>query len=123
MPNTVSVEVVPGSENLFGKDVSELQENIKIRDNVVSGTLKYVKGYNDFSSIVEEQSGNYLALKFDEATKGSTVKVKVTKESTLTDDGIIVLRLKNTETPITVTIDDNEPQTLQLTGLTLNKEQ
>lgn len=123
MPNTVSVEVVPGSENLFGKNVSELQENIKIRDNVVSGTLKYVKGYNDFSSIEEEQSGNYLALKFDEATKGSTVKVKVTKESTLTDDGIIVLRLKNTETPITVTIDDNEPQTLQLTGLTLNKEQ
>ena len=64
MPNTVSVEVVPGSENLFGKDVSELQENIKIRDNVVSGTLKYVKGYNDFSTVEEEQSGNYLALKF-----------------------------------------------------------
>lgn len=123
VPNTVQVSSVSGSENLYGKNVSELQDNIKIKNNVISGISNYVKGYKDFSSNEEEQEGNYIALKFDEATKGSTVKVKVTKESTLTDDGIIVLRLKSTSIPIVVTIDNNEPQTLSLTGLTLKKEQ
>ncbi len=42
-----------------------------------TGTLKYVENFTDFSSVVEEQAGNYLAISF-------TVPADATADATLT---------------------------------------
>ena len=44
--------------------MNELQSDM-VADDEVTGTLKYVNGYVDFSSNTSEQSGNYLALKIE----------------------------------------------------------
>ena len=63
-----------------------------------------------------------MALYFKEATDGKTVKVKLTKEATLTDDGIFIGLIKSNTQTITVTIDNGEPQVLKLSGLTLKQK-
>ena len=46
------------SDNVLGKATSDLQDNVVVGANSITGTLKYVTGYTGFSSKVEEQSGN-----------------------------------------------------------------
>lgn len=69
-----------------------------------------------------EQKGNYLAIKFEEATQGKTVKVKLTKESTLDSDGQLILLVTDTSKnkPLVVTVDDKESYQLNLSKLTLS---
>lgn len=43
-----------GEAVLFGKAVNELQSDVVVSDDEVTGTLKYVDGYVDFSSNVSE---------------------------------------------------------------------
>lgn len=108
---------------MFDKDVKDLQENVAIdKEGNVTGTLKYVDSYPSFSSVESEQKGNYIALKFEEATKGKTVKVKLTKTSTLDSDGQIVLLVTDTSKnkPLVVTIDGDESYQLNLSKLTLS---
>ena len=101
-----------------------------ITDDEVTGTLKYVDGYVDFSSDVSEQSGNYLALKIEaEPAEAKTVVELVggTKGPvTLDEDMNIVLLIKNKDTQsIKVTVNDGEDsvtKTYGLTGLTLETE-
>ena len=89
------VEPIEAQTQLYGKSVSELQSDITInKDGTISGTLNYIKDYKQFSDVEEEQSGNYLALKFKEATEGKNVKVKLTKEVTL-DDSIPTINYEN----------------------------
>lgn len=52
-----------GGVELFGKLVSDLQDNVVVGDDKhLRGTLRYVEDYTGFSSKPEEQSGNYLAV-------------------------------------------------------------
>ena len=101
-------EIAP-EEDLLGKVVSDLQDSIKIEEDKITGTLKYVTGYTGFSSKTEEQSGNYLALHnisnigepiFVELINGFSGPVK------LDADGIIVLRIANNEQKVKVTCGD-----------------
>ena len=99
-----------------------------ITDDEVTGTLKYVDGYVDFSSDVSEQSGNYLALKIEaEPAEAKTVVELVggTKGPvTLDEDMNIVLKNKDTQS-IKVTTTHNEEsitKTYGLSGLTLETE-
>lgn len=63
---------------MLGKLAEELQEDIEVTSNSISGTLHYVTGYTGFSSDPELQSGNYLALKFtDLDPKATSIKVGV----------------------------------------------
>lgn len=109
---------------MLGKAVNELQRDVIIADNEVTGTLKYINGY------VSEQSGNYLALKIDaEPVEAKTVVELVggTKGPvTLDDDMNIVLLIKNKDTQsIKVTTTHNEEsitKTYGLSGLTLETE-
>lgn len=97
------------SEDLFGKTISDLQENVSISGNKITGSLKYVSDYTGFSSDASLQSGNYLVLHVTPSIEGATVTVTVTNPSTLDSDGIIVLRIadKDTQTvTITATKDD-----------------
>lgn len=110
---SLSVKPEDGEAVLFGKTVNELQSDVVVSDDEVTGTLKYVDGYVDFSSNVSEQSGNYLALKIEaEPAEAETVVELVggTKGPvTLDDDMNIVLLIKNKDTQsIKVTTTHNE---------------
>ena len=127
---SLSVKPEDGEAVLFGNTVNELQSDVVVSDDEVTGTLKYVDGYVDFSSNVSEQSGNYLALKIEaEPAEAETVVELVggTKGPvTLDDDMNIVLLIKNKDTQsIKVTTTHNEEsvtKTYGLSGLTLETE-
>lgn len=113
---------------MLGKTPSDLQENITITDNSISGTLKYVTGYTGFSSKVSEQSGNYLAIHVNIPT-GSTVKVFIiggdnTEPKTMDSDGVLVARIKNTSEKIQFTVTKEGYRTVvrtyNLNNITLN---
>lgn len=127
---SLSVKPEDGEAVLFGKTVNELQSDVVVSDDEVTGTLKYVDGYVDFSSNVSEQSGNYLALKIEaEPAEAETVVELVggTKGPvTLDDDMNVVLLIKNKDTQsIKVTTTHNKEsitKTYGLSGLTLETE-
>ena len=127
---SLSVKPEDGEAVLFGKTVNELQSDVVVSDDEVTGTLKYVDGYVDFSSSVSEQSGNYLALKIEaEPAEAETVVELVggTKGPvTLDDDMNIVLLIKNKDTQsVKVTTTHNKEsitKTYGLSGLTLETE-
>lgn len=82
--------------------MSELQSDIVVNGNEISGTLNYVEGYTGFSSDPEYQSGHYLAMKFETTIENATITVAVMngetgREVQLDDDGMIVDYLTDTE--------------------------
>ena len=127
---SLSVKPEDGEAVLFGKAVNELQSDVVVADDEVTGTLKYVNGYVDFSSNTSEQSGNYLALKIEaEPAEAETVVELVggTKGPVALDDDMnIVPLIKNKDTQsIKVTTTHNEEsitKTYGLSGLTLETE-
>lgn len=126
---SLSVKPEDGEAVLFGKAVNELQSDM-VADDEVTGTLKYVNGYVDFSSNTSEQSGNYLALKIEaEPAEAETVVELVggTKGPVALDDDMnIVLLIKNKDTQsIKVTATHNGESITKiygLSGLTLETE-
>lgn len=71
-----TVEAEDGGVTIFGKAVSDLQEDVVISGNAISGTLKAVTGYTGFSGDPALQDGNFLALKFT-APSGAIVTVEL----------------------------------------------
>ena len=95
----------------YGKDVADLQDNVLVNDDSVSGTLKYVTGYTGFSGDVEEQSGNYLAFNVV-APNGATNTVQLVGGGasgnivTISDDYVVArIKSKNTKLVLTSTIN------------------
>ena len=127
---SLSVKPEDGEAVLFGKAVNELQSDMVVADDEVTGTLKYVNGYVDFSSNTSEQSVNYLALKIEaEPAEAETVVELVggTKGPVALDDDMnIVLLIKNKDTQsIKVTTTHNGESITKiygLSGLTLETE-
>lgn len=120
---SLSVKPEDGEAVLFGKAVNGLQSDMVVADDEVTGTLKYVNGYVDFSSNTSEQSGNYLALKIEaEPAEAETVVELVggTKGPVALDDDMnIVLLIKNKDTQsIKVTVDDGKDSATKTYGLT-----
>ena len=116
------------SEDLLGKSVTDLQSNIAIGSDSISGSLKYVTGYTGFSGNTEEQSGNYLALKCDGVPEADEVTFELVNGTvghpvTLDSDRLIVVRITDIENQyIVVTATKGGTtmsKTLYLTGLTL----
>lgn len=101
--NAINLQVVGATDDdgsLFGKDASDLQENIVVGTNAITGTLNYIADYSSaFSG--DEASGNYLALKCT-AISGAVITVEVVNglhgPSTLDADGLVVCRISNNET-------------------------
>ena len=129
--NAIDLEVealTDTSVDLFGKDVDDLQENIVVGTNAITGTLKYVADYSSaFSG--DEASGNYIAIK-STAISGAVLTAEVVNgvhgEVTLDSDGILVARIANNNQSIriTATIDgQSETKTFALTDLVLTPEQ
>lgn len=102
---TTDVEIA-ADEDLFGKVVADLQENIEITDSEIKGTLKHVTGYTGFSSDESMQSGNYLAI-HNETNNDEPIFVElvggVSGPRQLDSDGIIILRIANKQQIVRVT--------------------
>lgn len=119
-----------GEVTLFGKSVSDLQTDIEITDDIITGTLKYVTDYTEFSSEVSEQSGNYLALKIATDPEDATTTVELVGGTkgpvTLDDDRNIVLLIRNKDTQSIKIISSKDEETVtktySLSGLILESE-
>lgn len=118
--------ITDDSIDLFGKIASDLQEGIVVSDDAITGTLKYVTDYTGFSGKASEQKGNYLAIHAEADDATATVKVGISKMSTLDADGDIVLIVKGTSTPVTVTAEaegkDPVTKTFSLENIVLTPE-
>ena len=107
-----------------------MQSNVVVGETSITGTLKYVTGYTEFSSETSEQSGNYLVLKLavDPVDAVTTVEVVGGTKGpvTLDSDMNIVLLIRNKDTQsIKVTVTkgtESVVKTYSLTGLTLEAQ-
>lgn len=91
------------STDLLGKEASDLQENIVVGTNEITGNLKYVTGYTGFSGDPAEQEGNYLALYITTDVTGAEISVELVNGTVghpviLDPDGQIVMRVTNKDT-------------------------
>jgi len=97
---------VKADENptVFGKNVSDLQSNIEVKGNQVTGTLAYVTDFTGFSGDPELQEGNYLALSFDSDPEADKIEVEFVGALTnigpqeLDSDKDICVRITNKDT-------------------------
>lgn len=89
---------IASDTDLLGKVISDLQSDIEIGENEITGTLKYVTDYTGFSGEPELQSGNFLALHIT-TNDGAPISVELIGGMygpvTLDEDGIIILRIAN----------------------------
>ena len=65
---------------VFEKNVSDLQSNVVVTGNQVTGTLNYVTEFTGFSGDPELQEGNYLALSFDSDPEADKITVEFVGE-------------------------------------------
>lgn len=98
-PVVITTSAPGNSVDLLGKTASDLQEGIEIRANDITGKLKYVSDYTDFSSNPVEREGHYLALKIDTVPENAKTTVQLLGGTSgakeLDDDHLIVLRVTN----------------------------
>lgn len=119
---------ISSETDLFGKTVDELQEDIVIGSNNISGTLKHVDDYDGFSGDPSLTHGNYLVIHAEVPDIDDvTITVKVTNPVTLDDDGIAVLRIadKSSQTVTVVASKegyDSVTRVFDLTGLDCESE-
>lgn len=123
---SLSVTPEDAGADAYGKPVSELQDDIQIQGDKITGTLHWVTGYTKFSSDTAQQQGNFLATKIN-AAEGATVKFKIvggtSPEKTLDpSDHQIVWRISaTTQKPHLEVTQKEKTSTVEydLSGLTL----
>lgn len=105
-----------------------MQSGIIVHDTFIDGTLRHVTDFTGFSSNVEQQSGNFLALKF-EHSEGASTTVEILGGTsgpvTLDSDMVWIGRITNTNQRIRVitTLDGVSIQkTFTLNSLELEEE-
>lgn len=106
---TADVDIDP-STDLLGKTIEDLQSGVTIdnRLKTISGNINYVTDYTGFSGDPAEQEGNYLCVHFATEAEDTTITVALLGGDhgpvTLDPDGILIVRLKNTNQKIQVTV-------------------
>lgn len=119
---TIATSAESADKTLFGKKVSDLQSNVVIGENAITGSLKHVTGYTGFSSKTSEQEGHYLALKFDVTPADAITTVELVGGTggpkTLDADMNIVLLIKNNTQSVKVTSTKDGSSLTKVYGLT-----
>ena len=119
------------SVDLLGKIVTDLQDEVTVSGNTISGTLAYIDDYTGFSGDPAEQVGHFLAVKCT-ANEGDTIVLDLIGGNhgpvTLDEDGICIIRISNKDTQklkyIATSADGStETRVYNLTGLTLAPEE
>ena len=115
---TLSADVdISADEDLLGKVLADLQTDVEIDGGDITGTLHYLSDYTG-------QSGNYICLHFASSVPATITAAYNDKTVTLTDDGILIVRVADKDNPLTVTATYNGQtvaHTYDLTGLTLEE--
>ncbi len=130
-PATSALTVVPvtGNTDLLGKKAADLQSDIKVdttKGITVTGTSNYVTEYTQWSSVKDDQEGNYIALKLTTDSKEDiqfkSVDGTDNGYKTLDSDGILIWRISKGEDgnvkPIEVKVGEAN-FTIDLSGVTL----
>lgn len=108
--------------------MNELQEGIVISGNEISGTLKYVKGYTQFSpNNPTQQSGHFLALHLDTPPDATPTVEVINGDSGAKRANVgetqFVLRIKAVTQSVKFTLErpgfKTNTKTYTLTGLNL----
>lgn len=100
-PTKAGVFSIPSDEIVLGRPIYTLQENVVIgTDDVVKGTLKYIDGWEEFSSVESEQSGYHLSLLIPKPEGTTSVKVQKDSEDekTINSEDIVILVKETTKT-------------------------
>lgn len=84
----------------------------------VTGTLKYVKDWTEFSTEPSEQSGNYFPVHIDDAYKGKEITCKGEKTTTANDLDWVLL-VKGKDATFTFECEGKVILTLKFAGATL----
>lgn len=119
---TVDVDIDP-NENLFGYTVDELQSNIVVGNDAITGTLKFISDYSTAFGPGED-SGNYIAIHASvPGVDDVTLTVTVTNPSVLDADGICVCRIADKSTQTITVVASKEgyesvTKEFDLSGLT-----
>lgn len=129
-PVKLTVAAPESTAEVLGKTVSDLQENILIRESDIAGTLKYVTDFTDFSSNPARQKGNYLVLNVTAEPTTANITVTPSGESFSPADrdenGNAVIRITDPTTQsikVSATVgDDTIEYTYKLNNLTLLPE-
>lgn len=109
--------------DLFGKEASDLQENIEVGEDAITGTLKYVADYSAAFSGADA-SGNYIALHIEVPDEDDvTITFKITNPVTLDESGDVVGRIADKSTQTITVVASKEgyadvTKVYSLTGLT-----
>ena len=123
-----TVEAESSAATLFGTPVSDMQEDVVVANNAITGTLKYL---SDSSSALVSKwgAGNFLALKFSNAdSRATSIKVGLNPSEgsglvELDEDmnGVFKITDKTAQVFKVVTTDGNTTttDTYALTGLTM----
>ena len=120
----LDVEPEDPTQIILGKAVSALQSDVIVHDKFIKGTLHYITGYTQYSDVEAEQSGNYLALKFD-VSDGATTTIQITGKDPVTLDSSknAVFRVENKNSQkikvVTTLGDDTITKVYSLSGLTV----
>ena len=122
-----------GEVELFNAAVSTLQNNVAVNGTNITGELLYKENYTGFSSKVEEQSGNFLALQWS-APAADVTSLKVGLDPSYAG-GLVevindpdhngVFKIHDTSQKFKVVQtkgDEVHTQTFNLSGLTLDSE-
>lgn len=108
---------ISAEEDLFGKHVADLQSNMAISGDNLSGTLKYHDGYSPYA-----HHSVALHITVPNVT-GYTIKAKIKNEVTLDADGILVGHIVSNNQKIVITASKDGyvsyTRVLDLSGVTL----
>ena len=97
-PNMTIDTEIDNEQDLDGKTVEELQSDIQIdvTQQIINGTLKYVKGYTGYSQDEEKQEGYFLALHLNTTTEtfnNPVIRVELDETKEVTREGVVVIRI------------------------------
>lgn len=93
---------IADDEDLLGKVIGDLQDDVAITGRKITGKLNYITGYTGFGG-PDEQEGYFIAVHAEvPEVNGVTIKAKIHTEATLDSDGILIVRVQD-NTPFTFT--------------------
>lgn len=128
-----TLEAESSGAEVLGKAVSDLQEDVVVGEDTITGTLKYVTGYTGFSGDPALQEGNYLALSYANGipTGCTSLKIGLTPSSTgmtpvecINDpDHNIVLKISNNRQKIKMIYTNGTETETKFYKLNLTLEQ
>ena len=113
---------MPSDAKVYGVEVKTLQSNVTVDgDNVLHGTLHYVKDYDGYAKGAE---GNFVAMRLAAAPDAEvTYKTDAVPNGKLApDDRLLVWRVPSTDKTLTVTVKHGEASSTveyKASGLTL----